>query len=126
MLPFKGTDKTKLVSLTLHEDKNGYPRYYLQAVYEVENERGVHKVTFPRIILPVINSFPSIIIKHGHFDDEVATIDIGFGEMPMHKEEGAYAMAELLEEKVHDLTIEDIEKKLGYKIRVVSDSKKEV
>lgn len=125
MFSFKGTDKAKLVSLTLHEDKNCYPRYYLRAVYKVEDERGVHMVTFPRIILPVVSSFPAIVIEHGHFDDEVATVDIGFGEMPMHKEDGVYVVAELLKEKVHDMTIADIEKQLGYKIRVVSDNKKE-
>lgn len=125
MFQFGRIDKTKLVSLTLHEDKNGYPRYYLQAVYEVENECGVHKVTFPRIVLPVVNSFPIITIEQSHFFDEIATIDIGFGELPMHKDEGSYAVAELLKEKVHDMTIEDIEKELGYKIRVVSDDKKE-
>lgn len=125
MFWFRDISKTKLVSLTLHENKNDCPRYYLQAVYEVEDERGLHKLTIPRIALPVTNGGPTITIESGHFGDEVATIDIGFGEVLLYKHEGAYAVTELLEEKVHDMTVEDIEKKLGYKVRVVSDNKKE-
>lgn len=46
-------------------------------------------------------------------------INLGFGELPLEGDPG-YTI-ETICEKIHDVTIEEIEKKFGYKIRIIKE-----
>ena len=107
-------DKWLLTDLQLHKDGNGY---YLSAKYTVDEEHRTKEVSFPKIVLPTCHA-PLVLIgsSNMHGNDY---IDIGFGELPV----GAPPVEKVIKEKVQELTIEEIEKKLGYKVKVVSKEK---
>lgn len=112
-------DRYKLVTLELI--KEGF--YYLCAQYEVENDKGVWLETYPRIVLDVnLNRIPEMVVKddNGFYSCE---IDIGFGKTHLLPDaKGSYIVRELIEEKVHEMTLDEIEKKLGYKVKIVNKS----
>jgi hypothetical protein len=119
---------SELKSLKLKRDKDG--RYYLRAVYEMEDNYRRTELIIPKILLPV-SSYPTIktdcdpyFALHPH-----ATANIGFGAMDLGKgiaypdvAECCYA-EKILEEKTQTMTLAEIEKKLGYKINLVSEEK---
>ena len=116
--------KEKLESLDLYKDEeNGC--YYLKAVYSVEREDGFYEVTFPKILLNVNQTCgPSFITEcTNHYARRPDSfIDIGFGSALLRKDEGGHLYTEkLIKEKVHDVTLAEIEKKFGYKVRIVNE-----
>lgn len=117
--------KYELKDLQLHKEtiNDNAEVYYLSAIYEYEDDCAVHEVVIPRIILPINDP----IIKRSHtrytYSSSDNTIDIGFGDLTMAWDEslGYIYYDKIIEEKVYDMTLEEIEKKLGYKVRVVSE-----
>lgn len=115
--------KYNLVDLQLHKEEidKGAEWYYLSAVYQYENERGVYEVNVPRIELPISGD---LIMRHdiGIFGPCRHTIDIGFGDLDIFPDKhGNNFYEKCIKEKIHDMTLDEIEKKLGYKVRVVSE-----
>lgn len=111
----------RLISFEVYREPQS--RYYFgKVVYQVEDERGIWEETYPRIRLPILQSTqPKIDIVHGIIGD-IATIDLGFGELPLKMDDTkSYAERKLVKEKIHDMTIAEIEKKLGYRIKIVDE-----
>lgn len=112
---------SKLTKLELYSEND---EYYLRAEYEVIYTHRKTKITIPKIRLPLFNN--PLIIKGVVNLDSMYTkptheINIGFGELEMcddHK--GNFMYEEVLEEYVQKMTIDEIEKKLGYKVEIVS------
>lgn len=121
-------DKYKLKDLQLHkeetENTNGW---YLSAVYQHENEVGIYEVTIPKIWLPIRYGEPIIttsVCKSTYLSAE-STIDLGFGELTICRDDRGHNFYEkLIEEKIKDMTLDEIEKKLGFKVRVVTKKEK--
>ena len=97
-------------------------RYYLSLTYHAENIAGVWEIKFPRIMLPFCTfNLPVIISDY----TGSAQIDLGFAKLPLDvDDENQYALAKLVEPKIHELTLPEIEKRLGYKIRIVEEGTK--
>lgn len=114
----------ELVDLQLYKEevaKNAVC-YYLSAIYRYENDSGVYEVHIPKIELPIRDVAMRTPIHSKYIYYENPTIDIGFGDMRMFPDaEGGMIYERLIEEKIHDMTLDEIEKKLGYKVRVVSE-----
>lgn len=97
--------------------------YYLNLTYLCEDERGVYERNYPRIHIP--------IPKHGlPFVDKTfeygcvprATMRLGSEEFDLHADENGNIITEtIIKPKIHELSISDIEKKLGYKIKIVGE-----
>lgn len=104
----------KLKRLELKKDDSGY---YLSAIYEYENEAGVHRAIFPKIRLPIELLNAPVISREDWRSP--SKIDLGFGELPLEGDPGF--TIKTICEKIHDVTIEEIEKKLGYKIRIIKE-----
>lgn len=127
--------KSKLKDLELLWDPD-YKEYFLRAVYEVEDERSVRELIIPHIVLPIAIK-PNIINKSEsesgrHY--EKMSINVGFGStlartcgvyIPEHGSiENVCYVERVVKEKTQEMTIEEIEEKLGYKIKIVgSDTK---
>ena len=112
--------KNYLKDLQLHKDKDG--DYYLSAVYITEDKRGIYETTIPHICLPLTNHAVINIPCGDIYFKPTPTVDIGLGELFMDQDEnGHYHVVRTIEEKVHNMTLSEIEKKLGYKVRVVSE-----
>lgn len=113
--------RSDLTKLELYQEDGCY---YLRAEYEVEDDHRLQKYTIPKISLPirrdpVINErFDRYCIPRPRYD---LTINLGFAELPVVKgPEDYYYKCEILKEYPQKMTLEEIEKKLGYKVELVS------
>ena len=95
--------------------------YYLDLTYDCEDEKSVYVLNVPRVELPYFDNPYINIINDG--DATNATIGfIGGVCLPIYKDQnGALLSKVVIEEKTHKMTVAEIEKKLGYKIEIVSD-----
>ena len=88
--------------------------------YEEEQKDGLHR----RIVyIPMLFSdYPIIDISPSYETfppNEEAFVDLGFGSMKILSKNKIMVKDILVKERVEELTIEDIEKQLGYKIKIV-------
>lgn len=117
-------NKCELKDLGLVKDENTN-EYYLTATYRVEDENEIRGVTIPKIKLPVVQDslmvdvdtkstrlFPDVSIAMGF-----GTLDIEYGK------DGKWFYETVIHEKVHEMTLEEVEKKLGHKVKIVSEKR---
>ena len=105
--------------LQLYKENN---RYYLSALLDHEDKKGYYEVSVPKINLPIslccgINTETDTYFGVPH---HTVTIDLGFGGLyvePFNDENNHFTMT-CLDEKVHKMTLAEIEKELGYKIEL--------
>lgn len=95
--------------------------YYLDLTYECEDDKEVYVMNIPRVELPCFNNPLINVVSYG--DETNATIGFNGGvRLPIHQDmNGALFSKLVVEEKTHKMTVAEIEKKLGYKIEIVSD-----
>lgn len=111
----------KLTELALHKDSE---RYYLSAKYMVEDKHSIRELDLPKIKLNVVPGHVAIKqMNDGPYGCVEA--DLGFGYLPLAPSgrNNAYFTETVLEEKVHEMTLDEIEKKLGYKVKIVSEKR---
>lgn len=118
--------------------------WYMYLVYEYEDAKGKHRRIYPKVNFPFDQSYLPIIdnITDPHsttFDSYIrcfVTTRLYKGlpdssDMAIAKDThssdwvSAIAFDILTEEAVHEMTLEDIEEKLGYKVKVVSKKEDE-
>lgn len=109
----------KLKDLTLVKEDG---LYFLNAVYTVETGNRIEEHRLPRVSLPIstdrfaINygGYPSIACKN--FQAE-----IGFGYTTLGSNpDGHHYIVEHIKTKTKEMTLEEIEKKLGHKVKIVN------
>ena len=106
----------KLKDLNLYK-KDG--KYYLSATYLVETPNAIEELYFPKLELPVTQN--GVMVEH---PGNEATVYLGFGGLKAEKDENGVRYGRItIKEKIHEMTLEEIEKKLGYKVKVVSEKK---
>jgi hypothetical protein len=115
--------ENKVENLELHKDEYGY---YLSIKFLVENDHSIREVVVPKIRLPIATHNITLTREFDHFiNHEFARIDLGFGELNLDHEvvDGMDILFKetVLKEKYTEMTIEDIEKKLGYKVKIVGE-----
>ena len=106
--------------------ENGTP--YMKLVYEYNDEKGVHEVTYPKVQFPFeTDCLPNITYEGFSFDVSLSII-MPYDEVMLFKgsagesEEG-YFIDKITKPKIHEMTLEEIEKKLGYPVKIVSEKK---
>ena len=115
-------DDVKLTDLTFNLDKNDI---ILSAKFKIEDKHSIRELDIPKIRLRIN---PDRVYFRSETDPYTNTaemwIDLGFGTVPVEYTEvdGLKVMytEKVLEEKYTELTIDEIEKKLGYKVKIVS------
>ena len=120
------TTKKEEKITTLKEYKlypeSGY--LYMSLTYEIEDEHVVKEIHIPKIATciptgrePFINH---VTTSHGSIYDVI--LDIGSMEYQVIKGgvDDMYLTEKILYEKPTEMTLEEIEKKLGHKIKIVS------
>ena len=94
--------------------------HFAHIVYRYEDEKGLWELTVPKLRIPL--ELDSFKIKT---DTAGGPIDIDFGKWRMYPvDEDIYAKNVLIEEKIHNMTVEEIEEKLGYRVRIVKGEDK--
>lgn len=112
--------------------------WFMHLEYEYEDNRGKHLVTLPKVDFPCSLKYPpnidfcNCMAKYGL--SELASIMIS-ESLNLHEDNvtdpltnktiNAFYTDIIVEPKIHDLTLDEIEKKLGYKVRIVADTKGE-
>lgn len=122
----------KLLSKTCYEQ---YGHLYLELVYEYENESGKYKLIIPKIDLEICTERlpkfsqesgfinPRYIADLGGIHYDLCSTDVRCRDKDgklRYVPDSSYVTV-LLEEKKHEMTLEEIEKKLGYKVKIVSE-----
>ena len=111
--------------------------WFMHLEYEYEDNRGKHLVTLPKVDFPFSIEDPNIDFCNCMDAlglEEFASIKI-FDRLNLHKGNVTDPLTNktinvfytdiIVEPKIHDLTLNEIEKKLGYKVRIIADTKGE-
>lgn len=100
----------KIKSIDLRKEEN---KYYLDTVIKVEDLNFITE-THTTLELPIKES--EISVEFSNNGEKF--LNLGFGFLRC-----AYGLYEtmIIKEKEHEMTLADIEKKLGYKIKLVSE-----
>lgn len=110
----------KLAHVELFEDEKG--EYFLRLEYLGENETEYYRMIFPKVALNLPRQ--GINAERRYFESDMFLM---FGETE-HRcfpdEKGNYFYREVVQFKTIDLTLEEIEKKLGHKVRIISEKEK--
>lgn len=117
------SENAQLTNLELYKDNGGY---FMRAEYLVETDTMIKQIRVPKIEFDVDTKYLEFI-----FEDGRTHIDLGMmGYCPVclgrDKKTGKTVeiIEEIIEEKTKEMTIAEIEKKLGHKIKIVSEEKK--
>ena len=109
--------------------------WYMRLIYGYEDEKGKHEVVFPKVQLPVATAtipFPTRVRLQGDwpsFISDVCSIP-GLDSIPIYEDtwdgavvrgvkEAACVFDIVTDPAVQELTVEEIEKRLGYKVKIV-------
>jgi len=120
----------RLKSVALLKDtlcsKNG--RYYLGLTYEFEDaQENVHEVYISRVPLPIYDQgIPEIKCKSvytmGSYINAGESIDVGYGDVNLPSD---YVLIDtIVKYEIKEMTLEEIEKELGYKVKIVGKEEK--
>ena len=120
--PYGNINELKMTSLIFNKDDEGY---YLSAKYRVEDQGSVREVDIPRIRLNINEDCIAIDTEYSPYARrEYAQIDLGFGYLPLEytniNGHSVCFTEKILEEKYTEMTLDEIEKKLGHKIKIVN------
>lgn len=114
---------------------------YLEIIYEAEDDHGVYEIIYPKVDLCLPeNHLPMTEASLNSFSIDIPeppVIKWAAVEMPLRSGSGevkgidgttiryknASRIIRTIKEKPVDMTLEEIEKKLGYKVKIVSEKK---
>ena len=126
-------NNVQLVGVTAYTAE--YEDWFLKLVYTYDDDSGKQEVIFPKVDLPfsmlgipylVSNSngdFINMANSYTFGEDAYCPVREGVVKDPLTgKEIGATIMADILiKPKIHEMTLEEVEEKLGYKVKIVSN-----
>ena len=110
----------KLILATTYQDEDN--KFYMKIVYTYIDELGKHELTFPKVELPFNQtSLPDItrLSKNDVFLRPSKMMRLLEGRVYWSNEMHCF-FDRVTEPKVHRMTIEEIEKELGYKVEIVT------
>lgn len=125
-----------------HVLRGGFNNWFMRLVYSYEDEKGVHNVIFPKVEFP----FPTLSIpvpsnealSDRHYFGTGVKISYNpcmfISPLPITKlrketdrlakargiDTPNYAFDIVTEPAVHEMTLDEIEEKLGYKVKIVN------
>lgn len=124
--------KIKDVQLVQEDSK-----LYLDITYELEDNKAIEELHIPRVEIPLfVGGYPAIERKNDPDYDglvpawfplrEVVCLNTGNDtKLKIHRDShGNYFTFKTIKEKTQEMTIAEIEKKLGHKIKIISEDKK--
>ena len=124
----EGTKETsiKLTKALLRKDY-GPDEYALDLTYTLDSPTITQELHIPRMVIPLN---PNVIKIDGYSDPIYGRYngmcqdyfaDLGFGEMRLLPDKnGAAFTVTTVKEKTREMTLDEIEKKLGHKVKIVS------
>lgn len=112
--------KLKDASLNENINTDGTKQFYLSLTYIYQdNKKNIHKIDIPKINLSLEN--PSLNLLSSNYPK------IDFGDMNFvieKNEKGEILTDKIIKYHYEEMTIEEIQEKLGYKIKIVDKKEK--
>ena len=104
---------------------------YLKLVYEYEDSYGIHELTIPQVEFPFGNRLNLICIHENNPALERVSIHLctegDVANVYLHNSKSydglVYYTDKIIKRKPKKMTIEEIERELGYKVEIVSSRK---
>ena len=104
---------------------------YLKLVYEYEDSYGIHELTIPQVEFPFGNRLNLIYIHENNSELQRLSIHLctegDVANVYLHDSKSydglVYYTDKIIKRKPKKMTIEEIERELGYKIEIVSSRK---
>lgn len=113
----------KCVGITHCSVKEFGGAWYMHITYRIKNENGdVIELDIPRVRIPDKQT-PTIIRRSGPFlfyNDEFHA-DFWWDDVVLETVDGYAFKTEILERHAEKLTVAEIEKRLGYKVEIISE-----
>ena len=113
---------------------------YIKLEYEYENDDGTHRILFPKVEfpfsclrVPTLNEidYQCYISIHSAMDFRPCTLSLFKGNAKIVKDDGTAVKKDnvvfldvITKKKIHEMTLEEIEKKLGYSVKIVTKENK--
>ena len=113
---------------------------YIKLEYEYENDDGTHRILFPKVEFPIsCLNIPTIsTIDDQSYIGSRSTMDFRPCELSLFKgnakiikddgvavkEDNVVFLDVITKKKIHEMTLEEIEKKLGYSVKIVTKENK--
>ena len=130
----------KLTDIEVARDEMGTP--YLILTYTYEDDKGLHSVIFPEVHLPFpITRIPDTDMTVRHYGncygsawitcDDQMIIYKGTASFMVERDgkkeevkcKDVYYADCVIKPAIHEMTLKEVEEKLGYKIKIVSEKK---
>ena len=112
--------KVDLIDVKLRKDES--LGYCIGVVYRIETPEQIRELRIPKIRLginPHELNIKTWYEEYGFGNGVVA--DVGFGECEVYEgQRGHYYTDTIIETKTKEMTLEEIEKKLGHKVKIVN------
>lgn len=86
-----------------------------------EDDEEVREIYFPRIQLPINRARIKTRFSYPCPGVSRCYVDLGFGELPVPGNNITAYTKKVIETKTKKMTLKEIEKKLGYKIELISE-----
>ena len=123
--------KHELKDIQLYEE-NG--QYYLRLKYIIEDDHKIEELEIPKVVIPVnSHALPHLNYECNYSGAEHCELCAGGGCDSIRVFKGdtseanhVYYTTKTIKEKSIELTLSEIEKKLGYKIKIISEESKNV
>lgn len=127
----------RLIGIRPYQTSTG--NWHLELTYAYEDKKGEHRVIFPDVQCPFPTQavpFPNttlqtvgLYLRSSRFSiPGLEEIPLNMGSCQLAQERGitepAYAFDIITNYFTHDMTIEEIEKELGYKVKIISKETK--
>lgn len=117
-----GTDKAKVELKNVKLIKNCYG-YCLDVTYHIEDDAKIQELHIPYLQLPINSSKITIRNDWDPYYNRY-TADVGLREVKMFgtvsENAGECFTIKTIKEKTKEMTLEEIEKKLGHKVKIVN------
>ena len=128
-----GKDNAELYSIISFKEKD---RWYLKLIYKYKDKTGKHTVVIPKAAIPFVQtSVPYVhsqipYFSNSQFASEHPYIDCG-DSMPLYEATCALASERgakepacyfdiITEYATREMTLDEIEKELGYKVKIIN------
>ena len=123
----------RLTACTAYQESEG--EWYLELVYEYESENGIHETIYPKVKLPyaMCHELPSVnrdiddlctlFYPMSLNDFESLRLLKGNVTTDEHYYKDVLVIDYLKVPKVYEMTLEEIEKELGYSVKIISKNK---
>lgn len=108
-------------------EKDG--QVYLKLDVTYEDDESIRKVKLPKIEIPIRDIRINRICDSSSYllfpPIDICTVDFGIGDLKLHTDKDGCFYYEDLQKKTQEMTLSEIEKKLGHPVKIIAEKESE-